>query len=93
MTHGRGTSHSAPWAGNLDATGRFLPAAELRDRYAALGASPAREPVAYCGSGVNATHAILAMHLAGIEGALYEGSWSDWSSRNELPAATGPAEG
>ena len=85
-------ARSAPWAGNLDATGRFLPPAELRERYAALGARPASAPVAYCGSGVNATHALLAMHLAGIEGALYEGSWSDWASRPELPAVIGPQE-
>ena len=86
-------ARSAPWAGNLDTTGLFLPPAKLRDRYAALGAGPDSEPVAYCGSGVNATHALLAMHLAGIEGLLYEGSWSDWASRDELPAAIGPGEG
>lgn len=85
-------AHSAPWAGNLDATGRFLPPPELRARYAALGAGRASDPVAYCGSGVTATHALLAMHLAGIEGALYEGSWSDWASRDELSAAIGPEE-
>jgi thiosulfate/3-mercaptopyruvate sulfurtransferase len=46
--------------------------------------------VAYCGSGVNATHDLLAMELAGIKnGRLYAGSWSDWSSR-EAPVATGP---
>lgn len=85
-------ARSAPWAGNLDAAGRFLPPGELRARYATLGAEPASDPVAYCGSGVTATHALLAMHLAGIEGALYEGSWSDWASRPELPAATGSGE-
>ncbi|MEO8511063.1 MAG: sulfurtransferase [Chloroflexota bacterium] len=85
-------ARSAPWAGNLDATGRFLSSPELAKRYAALSAGPASEPVAYCGSGVNATHALLAMHLAGIEGTLYEGSWSDWASHDELPAAIGPQE-
>ena len=45
--------------------------------------------VAYCGSGVNATHDLLAMELAGIKnGRLYAGSWSDWSSR-DAPIATG----
>jgi len=45
--------------------------------------------VAYCGSGVNACHHLLAMEIAGIaNGRLYAGSWSDWSHR-DAPIATG----
>jgi thiosulfate/3-mercaptopyruvate sulfurtransferase len=83
---------SAPWKGNLtsDPVPVFLPAAELSKRYARLGA--AREPaVVYCGSGVNACHDLLAMHLAGLTGTLYAGSWSEWSSDPSLPVATGDA--
>jgi thiosulfate/3-mercaptopyruvate sulfurtransferase len=48
--------------------------------------------VVYCGSGVNACHAALAMTVAGLnEPTLYPGSWSDWSS-TDLPIATGDAE-
>lgn len=82
---------SAPWAGNVGEDGRLLPAEELRNRYAALGIEDGPDTVVYCGSGVTATHDLLAMEIAGLTGArLYEGSWSDWSSRPELPAATGP---
>ncbi|HYL07722.1 MAG TPA: sulfurtransferase [Candidatus Udaeobacter sp.] len=78
---------SAPFATNLDSSGRFKPPAELRAQYASLGAG--HGAVFYCGSGVNATHHVLAMEIAGLPGArLYEGSWSDWSSR-DLPVATG----
>lgn len=81
---------SAPWAENLNADGRFLPADRLRERYRALGAGDA-PVVAYCGSSISATHDLLALELAGIDGArLYEGSWSHWSSDPERPAATGP---
>lgn len=86
-------ARSAPWTGNLAPDGALLAPEQLRARYAALDAGAGSEPIAYCGSGVNATHAILAMHLAGIEGLLYEGSWSDWASREQLPAATGAEEG
>jgi thiosulfate/3-mercaptopyruvate sulfurtransferase len=64
------------------------PAAELRRRYEALGAA-SEEAIVYCGSGLNACHALLALHLAGLRGTLYAGSWSEWSSDPSLPAATG----
>ena len=82
-------AHSAPWSGNLLPDGRFRSASELRERYAGLGATD-RPVVAYCGSGLNATHDLLALELAGIGGArLYAGSWSDWSSDPTRPVATG----
>jgi thiosulfate/3-mercaptopyruvate sulfurtransferase len=83
---------SAPHAGNLGPDGRLLSAEDLRARYAALGADRAETVVCYCGSGVTAAHNVLALHLAGRDALLYEGSWSDWSSDPERPAATGPEE-
>jgi thiosulfate/3-mercaptopyruvate sulfurtransferase len=81
---------SAPWAENLGPDGKFKSPEELRERFAALGAAGDEGAVVYCGSGVNATHDLLAMELAGLKtGRLYAGSWSDWSAR-EAPIATGP---
>lgn len=80
---------SAPWAENLGPDGRFKPAAELRERFSALGVESEKGAVVYCGSGVNACHHLLAMEVAGLRGGrLYEGSWSDWS-HHEAPVATG----
>ena len=81
---------SAPFTFNLtaEAIPRFRPAAELRARFDALGASE-QEPVVYCGSGVTACHDLLALHLAGLQGRLYAGSWSEWSSDPDRPVATG----
>ncbi len=78
---------SAPWAGNLDESGRFRPPDALRERFAAAADQPA---IAYCGSGVTACHDLLAMQIAGITGtALYPGSWSQWGADPARPAETG----
>lgn len=81
---------SAPWADNLDpGTGLFLPAAELRARYASRGVTDAA--VAYCGSGVTACHDLLALAVAGVADLrLYAGSWSQWAGDPSRPAETGP---
>ncbi|MBX0300353.1 sulfurtransferase [Cryobacterium sp. 1639] len=93
---------SAPTGGNLDASGRFLPAAELRARFEALGVrgrvaaggadgagDPGFDVGVYCGSGVTAAHEAVALTLAGFTPALYPGSWSQWSNLPWCPVATG----
>jgi thiosulfate/3-mercaptopyruvate sulfurtransferase len=61
----------------------------LRALYSAAGAEE-RTPIVYCGSGVTACHDLLALHLAGLEGRLYAGSWSEWCADLSLPVETGP---
>lgn len=46
---------------------------------------PDGELVAYCGSGVTACVVLHRLHLAGREGKLYPGSWSEWERHPELP--------
>ncbi len=41
--------------------------------------------VAYCGSGVTACVLLHRLHLAGRDGLLYSGSWSEWEQHPELP--------
>jgi thiosulfate/3-mercaptopyruvate sulfurtransferase len=84
---------SAPTAENVDADGAFLPADALRARYASLGIRPGDAVGVYCGSGVTAAHEIAALAIAGIDAALYPGSWSAWSNRPERPVATGAEPG
>ncbi|MBN9612586.1 MAG: sulfurtransferase, partial [Actinobacteria bacterium] len=83
------SARSLPTTGNLDGEGRFLPPAILRERLAAVGATGDKPIGTYCGSGITASHELFALALAGIDGALFPGSWSQWSNHPELPVATG----
>ena len=49
---------------------------------------PDGELVAYCGSGVTACVTLHRAWLAGRNGRLYPGSWSEWS-RRDLPLERG----
>lgn len=86
---------SAPTAANVGADGRLLPAGLLAERFAALGVSGAGdvEVATYCGSGVTAAHQVLALEVAGIEAALWPGSWSEWVTDPDRPVATGADPG
>jgi thiosulfate/3-mercaptopyruvate sulfurtransferase len=46
---------------------------------------PQGDLVAYCGSGVTACVTLQRLALAGREGRLFPGSWSEWEQRAELP--------
>jgi|SRR6476661_4686583 len=84
---------SAPTTGNLDDGGRFLPAEDLRLRFARLGVGAATPAAVYCGSGVTAAHEIAALEIAGISAALFPGSFSQWSNDASRPVATGEQPG
>lgn len=76
---------------NLDAQGRFKPAAQLRAEWlAVLDGRNVHDTVQQCGSGVTACHNLLALEVAGLPGSrLYPGSWSEWCSEPERPVARG----
>jgi thiosulfate/3-mercaptopyruvate sulfurtransferase len=85
---------NVPIASIVDERGRLRAPAELRVIFAgALGREPAGdEPIgAYCGSGITAAQTALALDRAGLQPALYVGSWSDWITDDTRPVATGEA--
>jgi thiosulfate/3-mercaptopyruvate sulfurtransferase len=80
-----------PFTANLDAEGRFLPAAELKRRWQQrLAGKEPENLLAMCGSGVTACHNLLSLEVAGLGGGkLYAGSWSEWIRDPQRPTARG----
>ena len=80
---------NTPCMVHLDAMGALLPPDALREQFAAAGVVSADGAIAYCGSGVNACHALLVMEHAGLgRGRLFPGSWSAWSNQPDRPVSS-----
>ncbi len=71
------------------ATNEFLPPAELRRRFGAVGAFD-KEVITYCGGGIAASADALALIMLGHPAVrLYDASMSEWANDPALPMETG----
>lgn len=87
-------ARSFPSLSLLSEDGTFLPRDAIEALLTEAGADAGTPTALYCGSGVTAAHAALALEAAGLleqTPALYVGSWSDWVSDPSRAVATGPA--
>jgi len=76
------------WNTLLDSTGSFLPDAELKKRFEAIGARTGTPLVSYCMVGMRASVTYFVARHLGYDARMYDGSIVDWTAR-KLPAVTG----
>lgn len=82
---------NVPFSSLYTADGLLRPRAELKSVFAQSKVDAGQALVTSCGSGVTACNLALALHeLGNNEVAVYDGSWVEWGSSNDVPIETGP---
>lgn len=84
-------SKNLPFTALIDSsTGTLRPPADLAATFSRLAVDDHTPVVATCGSGLTAAIIAFALHSLGHGPvAVYDGSWSEWGARADVPVRTG----
>lgn len=78
---------SLPFSQVTGIDSKLKPAADLAAAFKGAGVQPGDKLIVYCHVGWQGTAVVFAARSLGIDAALYDGSFQDWSKRN-LPVAS-----
>jgi thiosulfate/3-mercaptopyruvate sulfurtransferase len=82
-------ARNVPSSGIVD-NGRLVATDKIREKFAAGGVDLTKPIITSCGSGVTAATLWFALDAIGVTPkALYDGSWTEWGSRADLPLERG----
>ena len=76
---------SVPFTEVVDDKNFFKSPAELKALFEKAGVKPGDKVIAYCHIGQQATATLFAARSLGYDVALYDGSFEDWSRREDAP--------
>jgi thiosulfate/3-mercaptopyruvate sulfurtransferase len=76
---------NVPLASVTDSLGQYQPADSLRARFEKAGVKPGDRVITYCGIGRTACPVYVAAKSLGYDVRLYDGSFEEWSRRDDVP--------
>lgn len=79
------SAQNIPFTTLTDSTGKMKDRSAISGLFAAAGVQPNDRVVTYCHVGQQASLLFLAAKYVGIKPSLYDGSFEDWSSRDDTP--------